>query len=100
MSPYGRRCDCRLSFSCCGETAFRRSDQTFRARLRRGLVGEPWVPPRSELQSVFAGGVGEGLHASVVKVAAAVEDHRGDARSLRPFGDELADGGGGVGAAG
>src|SRR3954454_25285785 len=43
-----------------------------------------------ELQSVLAGRVGERLHAPVVQVAAAIEDHPSHAGRLRPFGDEPA----------
>ena len=43
-----------------------------------------------ELQSLFAGGVGQGGHPPVVGESAAVEDHRGDAGGLGPRGDEVA----------
>ena len=63
-----------------------------RSRSRGGdLIRWP-----SELQSGFAGGVGEGGDPAVVEVAAAVEDDLGDAGGLGPLGDELADLGGGV----
>src|SRR5687768_245855 len=44
-----------------------------------------------ELQAALAGAVGHRLHAAVVLVARAVEDHARDAGRLRPLGDELAD---------
>src|ERR1700679_1148976 len=45
-----------------------------------------------ELQTCFAGCIGEGFDAAVIEVAAAVEDHLLDALLLRALGDELADG--------
>ena len=49
-----------------------------------------------ELQSGFAGGVGDCRDPPVVEVAASIEDDLGDAGGLGPLGDELADLGGGV----
>src|SRR5215469_1913154 len=66
----------------------------------------PWPPRRgppgiscsflescrsSQRQPGFPRAVREGGDAAVVLVAATVEDHRGDARGLRPLGDERAD---------
>src|SRR5215218_7068451 len=45
----------------------------------------------SEVQPALAGALGEGRDAAAVPVAAAVEDDRGDARGLRPLGDQGAD---------
>src|SRR5918998_92086 len=45
---------------------------------------------RLEDQAALAGAFGEGLHAAVVLVSAAVEDRRLDPRGLRPLGERLA----------
>src|ERR1700710_1435112 len=45
----------------------------------------------SERQAALAGAVREGRNATVVLVAAAVEDHALDTSGLRALGDELAD---------
>src|SRR6185437_13860046 len=106
MSPCDRRCDAEWIFRGSGDTALSpERDGAPSVPERRGPAGDSWVPPRSrnlgsptlELQSVLSGGVGERLDPPVVKVAAAVEDDRGDARILGPLGDELADGRGGLG---
>ena len=44
-----------------------------------------------EFQSSFAGCVGQRLHAAVIQIAAAIEDHLLDALLLRALGDQLAD---------
>src|SRR5579872_7150632 len=49
-----------------------------------------------EVQAGFARGVGQGLDPAMIDVAATVEDDVLDALLDRPFGDELADLGGGV----
>jgi hypothetical protein len=51
-----------------------------------------------KLQSVLAGGVGQRLDSPVVQVAAAVEHDGCDPSLAAPLGDELADGGGRLGA--
>jgi hypothetical protein len=43
-----------------------------------------------EIETRFAGCVGEGFHAAMVEVTATIEDHLLDALLLRAFGDELA----------
>ena len=48
--------------------------------------------PILELQSRFAGRIGDCLDASVINVATAIEHHLGDALLLGQFGDLLADG--------
>src|SRR5690606_27301437 len=51
-----------------------------------------------ELQAGFAGRVRQSLHAAVVKVSTTVENHFGHIGGLGPFGDELADCRGTLGA--
>src|SRR5690606_32744592 len=47
--------------------------------------------PRLELETAFAGGLGQRLHAAVIQEARAVEGHLLDAGSLGAFGNQLAD---------
>src|SRR6266850_2353563 len=54
-----------------------------------------WRPMRTpwetlEVETCFAGCVGEGFYAAVVEVAATIEDHLLDALLFRALGDELA----------
>src|SRR5829696_4931862 len=56
-----------------------------------------WCASLSELQPGAAGRVGERRDPAVVLVAAAVEDHRGDAGRPGPLGQQLADPAGGRG---
>src|SRR5579884_3554130 len=58
--------------------------------VRSRAISRPRVAA-SEPQPALTGSVGEGLDASVVLVAAAVEHGAVDARRLRPLGDQLAD---------
>ena len=51
------------------------------------------------MKARFPGGISEGFHPAVVQVAATVEDHLLDALGDGAFGEEFADGCGGVAAA-
>ncbi len=55
-----------------------------------GSVAACCVLPSSEIQSALAGGIGQGLDAPVIEVAAAVEDHVLDSLGRRALGDQLA----------
>src|SRR4051794_39301703 len=60
------------------------------AAIKRFLRVEGGGGARLELQPGFARALGEGLHAAVVLVAAAVEDGGLDARRLRPLREQRA----------
>src|SRR5438270_6702891 len=60
---------------------------TFRGRSGRGLAHLLLPGPLVLVESGLARRVGQGLHAPVVAEAAAVEDHRLDARRTRALGD-------------
>src|SRR5271170_777073 len=55
------------------------------------LSGYPEGAVRNlEVQTRFAGSIGESLHAAVIQIAATVEDHLLDALLLGALGDQLA----------